>query len=356
MKILLNAITEEGDIFQQAFNTLQTEVLDQIQNLPAGEIIKRIIAIIGDLLIGSVENIIVSSIEIMVVLVEGVLAVLDTHVEIPVISWLYKNITGNDLSLLDALCLVIAIPSTIIYKLTYNKSPYPDNAFTNSLIDACSWLDLQKAFIQSSVANNNNKLILANKSSSASMIAVSTKNSDADVTIAMLRISAMFSSFVFIALSVAKAEDGNSKTISVLHGICVFTTTGPNLAASLFASTDQRWDKVLGEVVYGITSIEKIIDIFTYQKESNTIMKSWSEITKWVDFVLGIAGFVPTIANVCYGQDAKSITAMIGNACWNANRLTTPFANINDTPEIFAAKMGLIGLYGVDQGILVCYE
>lgn len=357
MKTLSNAITEEGNIFQKAFYTLQTEVLDQIQNLSAGDIIKRIIAIIGDLLIESVENIVVSSIDIMEVLVEGVLAVLDTPVDIPVISWLYKEITGNDLSLLDVLCLVIAIPSTLIYKLAHNKAPYPDNAFTSGLTHAGSWQELQKMFNPSTVANNNQErllLILAKDSSpeSAAPNANTQQNGDAEVTIRILRISATFSSIAFIGLSIAKAVDDDSKAVSVLHGICFFTTTGPNIAESLVASTDQRWDKILSEVVYSITALEKLIDIFTYKKETNTAMKSWAEITKWVDFVLGLAGFVPTIASVSYEQDAKTITAMIGNACWNANRMTTPFANIKDTPKIFAAKMVLIGLYGLDQGFL----
>jgi hypothetical protein len=46
--------------------------------------------------------------------------VLTATIDIPVISWLYKQISGgHPLTLLDLLCLVVSVPITIVYKLTF---------------------------------------------------------------------------------------------------------------------------------------------------------------------------------------------------------------------------------------------
>jgi hypothetical protein len=55
--------------------------------------------------------------------------VMNKTIDIPVISWLYKKVSGGDpLSLLDLTCLIAAVPTTIVYKLTFGlpdaKAPF----------------------------------------------------------------------------------------------------------------------------------------------------------------------------------------------------------------------------------------
>lgn len=57
-------------------------------------------------------------------------------IDIPIISWLWKNVIthGDDLTLLDLFCLILAVPITILYKILYggsNESP-PFNSTTLS--------------------------------------------------------------------------------------------------------------------------------------------------------------------------------------------------------------------------------
>lgn len=355
MQDLSQAITEEEEIIKQAFDSLQSEVLEQIQNLSAGDIIKRIIAIIGDILIESVKNIIISSIDVMEILVEGVFAVLDTSIDIPIISRFYKEITGNNLSLLDLACLIIAIPSTLIYKLVYQETPYLDNSFTRKLIAASSWKELQQMFQTPISASNNYEFytVMASGISPESADTDSDTQRGGSVTVRLLRLGASQCTPVFIALSVDKAVNDNNEALSAVHCVFFFATTGPNIAASLVASSNQRWDRILGEVIYGITAVEKIIDIFTYRKNRGDLyMESWAIITKWVDCLLGFTGFIPTISSVAYNQSSQTVTGMIGNACWNSNRLATPFADIDANPQTYTLKMFLLGLYAVDQFIL----
>jgi len=257
---LASAIETEGDIFVNAYNTFKTQVIDQADTLSIGEILKRSIAIILDILIESVENLIDTALDIIKILMQGVLDILDATIEIPVLSWLYKEITGNDLSLLDAVCLVLAIPTTLLYKISNNKAPFPDNSSTSALISASSWSQLQDV-LNPSVSKVSQARMLRETDATDTQV-------DNDITlqegfILAMRLTAFCSSFAFIGLNIAKREAPDSKTVSILHGICFYTTTAPNFAAGLIKSTEQRWDKVMNEVVYGITAIEKLVDIFT---------------------------------------------------------------------------------------------
>jgi hypothetical protein len=48
---------------------------------------------------------------------------INAEINIPVLSPLYKLLTGNELSVLDAVCHIIAIPTTLVYKTTTGSNP-----------------------------------------------------------------------------------------------------------------------------------------------------------------------------------------------------------------------------------------
>jgi hypothetical protein len=50
-------------------------------------------------------------------------AALEMPLQIPIVSWLYKEATGSELTLLDATCLLLGIGITLVYKIATNESP-----------------------------------------------------------------------------------------------------------------------------------------------------------------------------------------------------------------------------------------
>ncbi|KAI9653748.1 MAG: hypothetical protein M1821_006943 [Bathelium mastoideum] len=89
---------------------------------------------IGDLLKSMGSHLMVNAIEILEEIVNGIFELLgqiilklallvNEEIKIPVLSALYKNISGNELTVLDAVALILAIPITIVYKLVKNESP-----------------------------------------------------------------------------------------------------------------------------------------------------------------------------------------------------------------------------------------
>lgn len=61
--------------------------------------------------------------------VTWVLTIMDTAIEIPLISALYKRIARADLTLVDLICLLGAVPSTLLYKFTVGKAPFQNNGY-----------------------------------------------------------------------------------------------------------------------------------------------------------------------------------------------------------------------------------
>jgi hypothetical protein len=356
LSTLKGAIETEGDIIEGAYNTIKTQIIDQITTLSIDDIVKRLVAVLADVLVETVENIAITALNVLEVVVQGVLDILDAEIDIPVLSWLYEEITGSKLSLLDASCLVVAIPATLIYKIANNATPYPDDAATTALINASSWSDVQAVFTSQPLALNSDvqpmMLMATTSGATDSTVSATSSTAQADhaITVEILRVVACFGALVFIPLSVAKKADKTSKGISVLHGIFFFVATAPNLAASLVSNSKQTWDKVLGEVIYGVTALQKLGDIFTYKQEIVPFWKGWAAATKPVDAVLGVCGMVSVIGSVVRTHDVIGVTSAITNTCWNCNRIMTPFST---DPKPFAVKMGLIGAYSIGQFVLM---
>jgi hypothetical protein len=62
---------------------------------------------------------------------------------------------------------------------------------------------------------------------------------------------------------------------------------------------------------------------------------------------------IPPVYAISKKQDATTVTSFIGNTCWNAHRMLTPFEN---SPIVFKGKMVCVGLFGVSQVTLAVIE
>jgi hypothetical protein len=124
---LVTAIETEIDALKKAVQQIKTDVIDQFATLTPGEAMKRIAAIVTDAILATAENIVLTSLDIIKVVVEGILEALDAPISIPILSKVYNDVTGDDLSVLDLVCLVGAIPATVIYKAVANRPPFPDD-------------------------------------------------------------------------------------------------------------------------------------------------------------------------------------------------------------------------------------
>ncbi len=96
------------------------------------------------------ENIAEISLDLLEMFIEDVFSILDAKITIPVISSVYKKTTGNDHTILDAFCLVVAVPTTIVFKAIEGKAPFSaDDSFSKKLLAAKSLPELQKVYAKS---------------------------------------------------------------------------------------------------------------------------------------------------------------------------------------------------------------
>lgn len=111
-----------------AFHQLKEQVVDQIGSLSIGQIAARVSGIVIELILKEAQNIIVKGIDIFRVLVSYVVESLGQTINIPILSPMYKKACGSDLSIVDLLCLVGAVPATILCKLVTGHAPFDDRA------------------------------------------------------------------------------------------------------------------------------------------------------------------------------------------------------------------------------------
>ena len=137
-------LTNEETAFKTAYQQIKEQIVDQLVSLSLTDVVKRLAAILSDLLLNSAENIIVTGLDVVEALIAGVMDMLTAPISIPVISKVYRDQTGKQLSFLDAVCLVAAIPATVIYKAARDAAPFADCATTTSLIQAKDFVSIQQ--------------------------------------------------------------------------------------------------------------------------------------------------------------------------------------------------------------------
>ncbi|KAL2842122.1 hypothetical protein BJX68DRAFT_270840 [Aspergillus pseudodeflectus] len=119
------------------------DVVKDFASLSAKQLFEKIAAIITDFVLNTAENCMLTLLDLAKLFVDAFFALLDAPLNIPILSPIYKEISGDQLSFLDLACLVGAIPATVIYKAITNTAPFPANELTNQLITAPDYATLR---------------------------------------------------------------------------------------------------------------------------------------------------------------------------------------------------------------------
>ncbi|WP_414148606.1 hypothetical protein ACMGGR_08035 [Erwinia sp. BNK-24-b] len=148
-KDLLNLLENEGQTLVATCEAIKTDIIDKIKTLSLSDIIKKFVAILVDDLLQTTRNIIDAAIDVALLLTDIYLAIITEKIEIPVLSYLYKELTKDDLSCLDVMCFIAAIPATITYKLTHSTAPFfASDSFSQGLLNATDMSVIRTLFTQ----------------------------------------------------------------------------------------------------------------------------------------------------------------------------------------------------------------
>lgn len=113
------------DTLRTGMEAIQQTLTEDFGRLTAGELVQKVAGIIAATVLAEVETAVVSFLEVSVLLLDALRELLKTPWDVPLLSPLYREITGGrELSGLDLACLIFAVPVTIIYKIATGEAPF----------------------------------------------------------------------------------------------------------------------------------------------------------------------------------------------------------------------------------------
>ncbi|MBS4097669.1 MAG: hypothetical protein KGZ83_12630 [Sulfuricella sp.] len=332
---LENLITEEGDAISELASQIQTQIVDQFGALSITQIIQKLAAIVADFLLNTAQNVLTTVVEVLAQLTQGVMDLLNTTIDIPVLSWLYKEISGNDLTFLDLFCLIGAIPVTIVYKLAKSEAPFPDGApLTTQLINASSFAELQAVFHEgrSSTVRDSGQMMTLQDAPPVTGDALGKANFS-------FGIFAGVGAVAMGILAVIRSGDSGNKKLAAMNGVANLLYIAPDYSPML--QHDSRWFAALNDAITGISALKGLtLDVYL----------SGKKVSSGVECALNTVWNVPVIANIIYSKDNPNapdadqyvIPDSVGNFAFNVGGMLAPFS---EAKPVIAAQCVLMAVY-----------
>ena len=349
---------EEETIFA-TFSEIQTQIIEQLGTLSISDIIKRVLAILADFILNSTENILNAVLDVLMQLTTGLIDVVSTSIDIPVLSWLYHLLTGDDLSFLDLVCLLAAIPVTLVYKETADSPPFPHNdAYTEKLINAGSFVEIKALFVQPPTLELEGGALA--EVSMVSLSATPVLDEDRLKTFAaVFGITSLVGSGVLVVVSaIQKGADAsgiklnNNKTLETIACFGNIAYVSPNLSTLINVRSGTPYGD-LNNALTGISIVKSMVKIKWADTENKKILETFSAI----ETVINIVWNVPVIENIIINQDAVNssykslVPESIGNFCFNiGGMMEWPIYRLPNV-ELMITQSGMMLAYGLLMGI-----
>lgn len=289
MADLEGLVTDEVSYMATTVTQIKTQVIDQISTMTPVDAIKKILGIASDLILKSARNIIVKLIDIVKLMISELLNMLDAPINIPIISPMYKTITGSDLSFLDLVAFVGAIPATIMYKLVAGKAPFPNDATTAALIAAPDFATLSSVMMGATAPAAPQSKLVSGIHSEMKTTAVSKWVPDAGITNTVsivLNYAALAGSILVVATSVQKRGTAVATTpVRAIAAISYIVFVGPDIVGAFSQSTE--WFVIMNDVITIIATGKTWLDNVPYFAGN----KGWSDT---------VSPILESIINICW--------------------------------------------------------
>ncbi|MEV2268379.1 hypothetical protein [Nonomuraea africana] len=341
---LVDALSREKDILELAFHSFKSNVIDKIDQLSFTQLLEQAIAIITDALLQSIENVLVAAINVLAELVEGCMEILNATIEIPVLSWLYRKVSGNDLSLLDAACLVAAIPVTIGYKLIADAAPFPDNATTTALIDAPDFATIQR-ICSSTPAPSARPAAAGQGQTSVNDVMVLTGGVSSVVGAVSLSV------FQPLAKKYRKSE-----IFPMINGPAYLLYVTPDVVGQLSEPKNPKWWDITNQVLGDLMTVKAVVDSCVgLTEEGSAADKAWGPVSPWLDFGANIVWQVPTLAAfACSEGDKIDELNVWGGTCFDLNGIMSPVLADDKNPTSWVIAVGIATVLNLAYGSMSC--
>ncbi len=333
---LENLITEEGDAISLMVTQIQTQLVDQFGTLSISQIVEKLAAIVANFVLDTAQNILTTVADVLAKLAQGVMDLLNATIDIPVLSWLYKEISGNDLSVLDLFCLIGAIPVNLVYKVAQNAAPFPHDApLTGQLIDASSLAELRVLFNPPQLASR----ALPNAQQLSAVVAVS--DDEMEKANFVLGILAGIGTIGMVVLAGLRFSDPKNKKLAAMQGVANLLYIAPDYSPML--QEDTRWFAIMNDTCTSISALKGL---------SLDVIGAGSSASSGVECALNTVWNVPVIANIVYTRDHPSApnadkylaANSAGNFAFDVGGILAPFTKFK---PVVVGQCLLMAAYGI---------
>jgi hypothetical protein len=359
VETLMSTIETEGEIFYTNGQKLSNIDMKTIKLV---DLMKEIAGIIADDFVQSIENILTKFLQLIGDLVQGMMDKLQQPITIPVLSQLYKRYVGSDLTILDLVCLVCAIPVTVIYKIVNNgEAPFEANdplatapdyqsigllCVDQSTLQAAASVGAPPPYVPPNVTDRWYKLFLSGN------------------------VMALVGGLVIAGLGYEKTKDTTNKNLAIAYTAFYLAYIGPDVVGNIPAmvAKDTRAFSVANGAFGIIGVVKSFIDIFFVSDPpedpdapvpppppgwfNNTAgLKGYEFISPWLDLMLNGAWEWPVVESWQHSQKlANDIVDLAANTFFNASGILAPFIALKCPPGplIWAGGQTVLNaLYGV---------
>lgn len=345
-------VTQEIEGVKTTVMEVKEKVIDQFSSLTPFQVVERMLAIISGLVLESAKNVLVKVIDIIKILADGVLDLLDAPLDIPILSRIYNKITGDELTVLDLICLIGAIPATILYKIIGGETPYPDNSDTQALIDAPDFGTLTKLLTANTIVSSARAQALSKFQAAVSLPREEEPSTGRLILSAVFYVGACFGSFAVVFCAVQKnavTRVGREPSCELrIFSICSYIMCASTNYPYIFQSSS--WPAVLNDLVTVISLLKTFADN-SLNVVGNSIYAN--TVSCIADHDINLAWAIAAIGSFSRKIDRKSSDgwALAANLTLDLAGILAPFtseiiAGPEYAPIFFMTAQGLTLIHG----------
>ncbi|KAE8410916.1 hypothetical protein BDV36DRAFT_306572 [Aspergillus pseudocaelatus] len=330
---------------ETAVVTMVTQLKDLLMNfssLTAAQVCQQALGIISEFILETAEDCLLTFLDLAKLLADAVFTLLDAPLNIPILSPIYKDITGDQLSFLDLACFIGAVPATILYKVVTNATPFPtDDPLGDALIQAPDYATLSKLLNSTELDKYQQQayrkyLTIARISKPRTIRPAKAY----DLCEAVSNFVAAFASLGYIPMTIAKSvfdfkRTPAPKALRYTIPVVYMGYVMPDIIGSL--SDRREWYTILNWYYTAISIVKAGLD------SSDTIGTN-STYSGWVNPIietgLNICWLVPAVGDFVDNHDTRSdIAAFYANVLFDAGGSLSAGASEDLTGAEVAADM-----------------
>ncbi len=340
VQTLMTAVSNEGEILSDTLAKLEN--ID-ITTISMADLVKQLVAIIADDVLLSMENILTTFLQVIGDIVQDMMETLTQEtITIPVVSQIYERFVGSPLSLLDVVCLVAAIPVTVIYKLLNDgQAPFVANDPLATATDYASLCQLCSG--QSAM-----------QAVPAGMLGDISWNppplNDRWYRLFFAgNVMALFGGTFIGILGYMKTKDSSSKNLATLYALSYFLYIGPDIVGNIpgMIETDSRWFSVLNGSLAIVGVLKAFWDIKYVSAPADpaapvppgwfgnvTGLTGYSFLSPWLDALINGVWELPVVEAFTHSEKiANDIVDLVANTLFNASGVISPLVAFNIWPS-----------------------